>query len=183
MGDNTCNFQGASVGLPAGTYCFNILGVPGGGNFIPVATIQALNPGDQSSNPVGLLSRNKLSFTARLHTEIGSAGEIAFAPSFSYQSRFYINDQSFRQPNAAAAIFGPVNSAAHHGDYAPGYKTVDLRVEWNHIMGSNFDLAGNVTNLTNKTFATGGSGIYQLGFNNVTFGTPRMFTVEAKVHF
>jgi iron complex outermembrane receptor protein len=181
--DNTCNVQGTTIGMAPGIYCFNILGVPGGGSFVPVAAIEAINPGDQSDNPVGLVSKHKLSFTARFHTEIGSAGEIAFAPTFSYQSRFYINDQAFRQPNAGAAIFGPVNSAAHGANLAPGYKTVDLRVEWNHIMGSNFDLAGNVTNLTNKTFITGGSGIYQLGFNNVTFGAPRMFTVEAKVHF
>jgi iron complex outermembrane receptor protein len=181
--DNTCNIQGTSIGAAPGLYCFNILGVPGGPTFVPVATIQAINPGDQGDNPVGLVSKHKLSLTARFHTEIGSAGEIAFAPTFSYQSRFYINDQAFRQPNASAAIFGPVNSAAHGATYSPGYKTVDLRVEWNHVMGSNFDLAGNVTNLTNKTFITGGSGIYQLGFNNVTFGAPRMFTVEAKVHF
>jgi iron complex outermembrane receptor protein len=181
--DNTCNIQGAAVGLAPGIYCFNILGVPGGASFIPVATIQAMNPGDQGDNPVGLVSKHKFSVTARLHKELGDGSEIAIAPSVNYQTKFYINDQAFRQPNASAAIFGPVNSAAHGADLAPGYMTVDLRVEWNKALGSNIDLAANATNLTNKTFITGGSGVYQLGFNNVTFGAPRMITVEAKVHF
>ena len=181
--DNTCNIQGPSVGLAAGNYCFNILGIPGGGNFIPAAAIQAINPGDQGSNPVGLVSRNKFSVTARFHYELGDGSEIALAPSANYQSKFYINDQAFRQPNASAAVFGVVNSAAHGGTVAPGYTTVDLRAEWNKFLGSRFDLAANVTNLTNKTFITGGSGVYELGFNNVTFGAPRMIYGEIKFHF
>ncbi len=181
--DNTCTIQGASVGLAPGLYCFNILGIPGGPSFVPVAAIQAINPGDQSDNPVGLVSRNKFSVSARLHMDLGDGSEIAFTPTLNYQSRFYINDQAVRQPNASAAVFGTVNSAAHGASYAPGYKTVDLRLEWNKVLGSKFDLAANVTNLTDKTFITGGSGIYQLGFSNVTFGAPRMVTVEAKVHF
>jgi iron complex outermembrane recepter protein len=176
--DNTC-----TINFGAGPMCFNILGIPGGPSFVPVAAIQAINPGDQSDNPVGLVSKHKMSATARFHTDLSDGSEVAIAPTFSYQSRFYINDQTFRQPNAAAGVFGPVNSAAHGASLAPGYKLVDVRVEWNRVMGSKVDIAANVNNITNKTFITGGSGIYQLGFNNVTFGAPRMFTVEAKVHF
>ena len=182
-GDNTCNISGPSLGLPAGNYCFNQLGIPGGPLFISEAAIQARNPGDLTANKPGLVSRNKLSVTARLHHTLADGGELAFSPSFNYQSLFYFDDAAFRLPNASAAVFGPVNSQAAGADQAPGYKTVDLRLEWDRVLGSSFDLAANVTNLTNKTFINGGSSIYQLGFGAVTFGPPRLFYAEVKFHF
>ncbi|MBV9842335.1 MAG: TonB-dependent receptor [Sphingomonadaceae bacterium] len=194
--DNTCSINSTNTpvpGLVPGTnYCFEggaFAGAPGvvliggGAGFVPNAVIQAINPGDQATNPMGLVSRHKFSLGARFHTEMSDGSEIALSPSVNYQSKFYINDQAVRQPNAGAALFGPVNSAAVGATVAPGYTTVDLRVEWNKIRGSKFDIAANVTNLTNKTFITGGAGIYQLGFNAVAYGAPRMFTAEVKYHF
>ncbi|AYJ85375.1 TonB-dependent receptor (plasmid) [Sphingomonas paeninsulae] len=141
---------------------------------------------DLSVNPVGLVSKHKLSATARFHTELGDGSEIAFAPTISYQSRFYFNDQSFRQPNSAALLFlggQQLNAASFGANYAPGYKLADARIEWNRIGGSKFDLAANVNNIFDKTFKTGGTGIYVFGFEEASFGPPRMVTVEARVHF
>jgi iron complex outermembrane receptor protein len=137
-------------------------------------------------NPPGLVSKHKMSVTARFHKVLSDGSEIALAPSLSYQSRYFINDQSVRQPNSSALLFlggANLNSKAFGTDIVQGYKLVDFRVEWNKVRGSNIDLAINGNNVLNKTYKTGGAGIYVFGFESVSFGPPRMFTAEARIHF
>ena len=141
---------------------------------------------DLSVNPPGQVSKHKLSLSARFHTELADGSEIAFLPTFSYQSKFYLNDQSFRQPNSASILFlngRNINSASFGANMAPAYDMVDLRLEWNRIGGSSVDVAVNVNNLFDETFITGGAAIYLFGFEAVSFGAPRMATIEAKVRF
>jgi iron complex outermembrane recepter protein len=139
--------------------------------------------GDLRVNPVSAVSRHKFSVTGRFHTDLSDGSEIAFAPTVSYQSRFFATDSSVRLPNSVALIVGQVNSLAAGANVIPGYTLVDLRAEWNKVGGSNLSLAVNATNLTNKYYSIGNTGIYFFGAQGTAYGAPRMFTAEARLAF
>ena len=139
-----------------------------------------------SRNPISGVSRNKVTFTARLHANLSDGSEIAFAPSFNYQSRFYFDDYSRRQTNSSSLLFlggAQLNEEAIGIDYAPGYSTMDLRAEWNKIRGSEFDLAINVNNITNKVYTLSGNTLYLFGVQATAYGPPRMATADIRYHF
>jgi iron complex outermembrane receptor protein len=148
----------------------------------PDTTVPGLT-GDMSVNPVSAVSRHKFSVTGRFHTDLSDGSEIAFAPSVSYQSRFFASDQAVRIPNSIALVVGQVNMLAAGANVIPGYTLVDLRAEWNKIGGSNLSLAVNATNLTNKFYSLGNTGIYFFGSQGTAYGAPRMFTAEARFAF
>lgn len=154
------------------------------GSGFPGAT-----PLDLSVNPISFVSKHKLSATARLHTDLADGGEIAFAPSINYQSKFFSDDYSVRLPASNAFLgtlvsgVGQINLGAQGLDTVPGYSTVDLRLEWNKVAGSNFDIAANVNNLTKKTYLLTVNGLYTFGVQAAIYGPPRMFTVDLRYHF
>jgi iron complex outermembrane receptor protein len=148
----------------------------------PDTTVPGMT-GDMAVNPVSAVSRHKFSVTGRLHTDLADGSEIAFAPSVSYQSRSFATDQAVRIPNSVALIVGQVNMLAAGANVIPGYTLVDLRAEWNKIRGSNLSLAVNATNLTNKFYSLGNTGIYFFGSQGTAYGAPRMFTAEARFAF
>jgi len=133
------------------------------------------------------VSKHKFSFTARLHTELAGGTEIAFMPTVSYQSKFYDFANATRVTNSAALLFltgNQLNMADFGVAVIPAYTLADLRIEANHIAGSNVDVALNATNLFNKHYFAGGNGsIYLFGFEQKVWGAPRMVSVEAKVRF
>ena len=51
------------------------------------------------------------------------------------------------------------------------------------MRGSDCDLAVAATNVTDKTFITGGANVYMIGTQPVVFGAPRMVYGEVRVHF
>jgi iron complex outermembrane receptor protein len=66
----------------------------------------------------------------------------------------------------------------------PGYVTVDMRLSWNEIMGSNLSAAVYVKNLLdefyyNSGYVEGGSG----GFNTAIWGEPQTFGAELTYRF
>jgi iron complex outermembrane receptor protein len=162
--------------------------------------------GDLTSNPVAYVSKNKFTVSARLHKELpNNMGELVLAPSATYQDKFYTTALA-RQlplaeeaalggfayltinhappPNLATAIaYGTFDHIAHGGATVPSYTTVDLRAEWNHIMGSRIDGAVNVTNLTNRLYYLGNSGTLNFGVQGDAYGPPRMVTVELSTKF
>jgi iron complex outermembrane receptor protein len=141
--------------------------------------------GNLAVNPVAYVSRNKAFLTARFHTDLpGNWGELAAAPTISYQDKSYTVDNGIRLQNGeAAALGGPFCAICAGGVTIPSYTLVNLRLEWNKIMGSKVDLGASVTNLTNKVFLTGASETLVFGFNGVSYGPPRMFLVEARSSF
>jgi iron complex outermembrane receptor protein len=148
----------------------------------PDTTVPGMT-GDQTVNPVSAVSRHKLSATARFHADLSDGSEIAFAPTVSYQSRYFATDNAVRIPNSVALIVGQVNMLAAGANVIPGYTLVDLRAEWNKIKGSNLSLALNATNLTNKYYSIGNTGIYFFGAQGSAYGAPRMFTAVARFTF
>jgi iron complex outermembrane receptor protein len=148
----------------------------------PDTTVPGMT-GDMAVNPVSAVSRQKFSVTPRMHTDLADGSEIAFAPSVSYQSRFFATDQAVRVPNSVALIVGQINQLAAGANVIPGYALFDLRAEWNKIRGSNLSLAVNATNLTNKYYSIGNTGIYFFGAQGTAYGAPRMVTAEARLAF
>jgi len=140
---------------------------------------------DLKSNPVAYVSRNKLTFTARFHHELsGGQGELAFAPSINYQDEFFTGPLGAVLPEATAVVLGQYDQIAHGGGLVPAYTTVDLRVEWNHVLGSKFDLAVNATNLTNKLYFLGNTGnTLQIGAQANGYGPPRMISADLSFRF
>ena len=112
---------------------------------------------------------------------------VAVMPTVNYQSKFYNFANSTRVTNSAALLFlggQQLNMASYGVAVIPAYTLADLRIEANHIGGSNFDLALNATNLFNKHYFAGGNGsVFLFGFEQRVWGAPRMVTVEAKLRF
>ena len=141
--------------------------------------------GDLKGNPVPFASKNKFAITPRFHTELpNNLGELALAPTISYQSKYYTVATAERLANATAALLGgQVNMTAFGGAIVPAYTLVDLRAEWNHVWGSRVDAAVNVQNLTNKLYFLGNSGSLLFGVQSNAYAPPRMVNVELSTKF
>ncbi len=137
---------------------------------------------DLSRNPIPYASKHKLTSTARLHFDAG-AGEIALAPTISYQSVSYSNPACRVLPLGAQNIFGDFDSIARGGCTIPARTLLDLRAEWNEIAGSRFSAAINAENLTNKVYRTGTNSTLQIGVEGDAYGPPRMVTFEVMMKF
>ena len=75
------------------------------------------------------------------------------------------------------------NSTTLGGNYIKGYSLLDLHFEWNKMMGSQINSAFNITNVTNKVYATGTTGTLAFGVESRSYGAPRMFTFELSTKF
>jgi len=140
--------------------------------------------GDLKDNPVPFASRNKFTATARLHTDLpGNMGDIALAPTVSYQSKYYTSPTAFHLTNSTVVVTGPFNMAAHGSSTVSGYTLVDLRAEWNHFLGSKINAAVNVTNLTNKQYFLGTSATLVFGAEAFAYAPPRMISFELSTKF
>ena len=152
------------------------LGVDGSGN--PVSDL------DLSVNPVNYAPKGKLTATARIHAELpGNAGEFAVAPTLSYSSSFISYANGVLLPAASQQICGNFNGLALGSDMVPAHTLVDLRVEWNRILGSKVNAALNVQNLTNKTYLVGNGATLFYGVEGDAYGAPRMITFEVSAKF
>jgi iron complex outermembrane receptor protein len=85
------------------------------------------------------------------------------------------------------AYTSPVNVAAMGGNYGTlaARNLLDANAAWNSIAGSTFDLFLFGTNLTNKQYVVGVSGLGSpgLGFETETLGQPRMYGVRVRYRF
>jgi len=139
-------------------------------------------------NPVANVSPNKFSITPRLHTQLpGNIGELAIAPTVSYQDGWWSTDNGVLLPQGETAFLMPTNPtfnpAALGGVYVKSYTLVDLRVELNRVMGTRINAAFNLTNLTNRVYETGSTGTLAFGMEGRTYGPPRMYTFELSTKF
>ncbi|MDR3386350.1 MAG: TonB-dependent receptor [Rudaea sp.] len=141
-------------------------------------------------NPVPYVAKNKVSASARIHSELpGNIGELVLLSNYNYQSKIYTSPNSARLGVVTQGVFGftiPANSVCAGGicgNTINGYATADLRLELNHAFGTKFDLAAGVTNLTNKYFVLGTTGTLDLGAEGYAIGAPRMFVFEIKTKF
>lgn len=106
---------------------------------------------------------------ARAGTEIGEAGEIAVRGEVYAQSHFYYSN---------------LHNTVLPGTKIDGYQLVNLRGEWNGILGSRVSAALYVNNLTKEKYYVGGIALGQVtGSNAAIPGAPRMYGFEVKAEF
>jgi iron complex outermembrane recepter protein len=75
-------------------------------------------------------------------------------------------------------------AAAEKLNIIPSHDQLNVRVDWNNIMGRPFDAEFFMTNATNNTYITGVNGLWtQLGYDTASFSEPRMFGFSLKYRF
>jgi iron complex outermembrane receptor protein len=80
--------------------------------------------------------------------------------------------------------FSNLNSTINPGTQLPGYVLVDLRLDWNHMMGSSLSASVYARNVGDARYYVGG--IPQgadLGLNQASPGRPRMYGGQVRYDF
>lgn len=97
-------------------------------------------------------------------------GEVALSGNYYHQSLVHLDDS--------------VLQAVNQVGLQPSYGTLNLRLEWNDVMGQKLDLAINATNVTQKVYKVGAANLWAaLGVMGAIYGEPRMVTFQARVRF
>ncbi len=115
--------------------------------------------------------RNKFSLTGRYTIALpGKGDEVVAVANYNYQSRTYIADDGIYDP---------------YPQKQKGYSLIDLRLDWNNVMGKPVDLSLFVRNLTDKLYkiSSGAALSAFLGTATAVYGEPRMFGAQARVRF
>lgn len=130
--------------------------------------------GDFTKNKFAQVPKSSGSVTARWTLPVASrAGEFVLQGNVYAQSRIFFSDVE------QSAAYGPSASVSQAG-YALG----NVRVEWNHMFGTNASVALYVSNVTNKKYYAHGVNLYQsIGLNVVTAGDPRTFGLTSRYEF
>ncbi|HEY2399528.1 MAG TPA: TonB-dependent receptor [Steroidobacteraceae bacterium] len=96
-------------------------------------------------------------------------GELALRPEIYAQDYFFYSN---------------LNDTIVPGCRIGGYALVNVRAEWNGMLGSKLDAAFYANNATNKEYNTGGFPLGAVtGSNSVLPGTPRMYGIELATRF
>ena len=105
----------------------------------------------------------------RISTELGNAGELALRGEVYAQSSFYYSN---------------LNDTLLPLTKIGGYSVINMRAEWNEMLGSRVSAAAYVNNLGKEKYYVGGIALGQLSGTNATLpGAPRMYGMEIKVEF
>jgi len=96
-------------------------------------------------------------------------GDLVLSATYYHQSAIYTTDANIGNPAAKD----------------PPYGIAKARLDWNKVMGRNFDVGLYVNNLTNRTYVQGGTAavLFSQGFAWATYGDPRTFGIEARYSF
>jgi len=123
--------------------------------------------GNLTGVPFPAVPRNKISLTARYHLPIdASLGDVTLVAAASHQTH-----EQFATDNSP------------FGD-RPGYTLLDLRVDWNNILGRPFDASFFMTNVTDKVYTLGITDLYYTtGTVSEVLGEPRMFGFQFRYRF
>lgn len=106
---------------------------------------------------------------ARVSKRLNNGDELALRGEIYAQSHFYYSN---------------LNKTVLPGTTIGGYQLVNLRAEWNDMLGTDISSALYVSNLTKEKYYNGGIALGQLsGTNATTPGTPRMYGFEVSVKF
>ena len=86
--------------------------------------------------------------------------------------------------SATYSFYGHQSVQNSFDNILPAYDKLDLRVNWNEIMGRPFDLAFFVTNATDNVYATGAyTLIDSVGVDTRAYGEPRMYGFQVTYRF
>jgi outer membrane receptor protein involved in Fe transport len=97
-------------------------------------------------------------------------GEVAISANYYRQSSVYLDDNIVQDPLKIG--------------FEKGYGTVNARLDWLNVMGKSFDLALNVTNLTQQVYKVGAAnGLGTLGVVGAFYNEPRMIFGSVRFRF
>lgn len=126
---------------------------------------------DLSCIPLNLLARNQYSASASLTMPTSEQiGEVVANATWTY-----IGGQFFTGTNLPELDLGAV--IRHYG-------LLNLSLNWNRVLSSNFDLSFFMSNAANKTYRINNSIVYpSLGLASSLYGEPRFYGVRARYSF
>lgn len=126
---------------------------------------------DLSGTPYPNAPENRLAAGVRVRMPLpSSSGELWFGGTYTFQDDMYVG----------IGDNGP-GSPANTQD---SYGLVNLRADWQGVLGSKFDLSAFLTNATDEEYLVTNLDLYNaLGYAAGSFGEPRMFGVTLKYAF
>lgn len=118
---------------------------------------------DLTNTPYSNAPKHKVAAGARFRLPLGAnAGELWIGGTYTFQDKVYVGIGD--------------NGPGSPGNTQPSYGLVNLRADWNNVLGSKIDAALFATNVTNKAYRVTQLDLYNaLGFTAASFGEPRMF--------
>lgn len=121
--------------------------------------------------PITGAPKHKFDVAARYVIPLQTEGDVALMGNVSYQSKILLED------DGAFAVAGPVAQDA--------YALVNLRVDWNDVMGNPIDIGLFVRNLFDKTYKVGTGSLIssQLGTTTAIYGDPRTYGIQLRARF
>ena len=124
---------------------------------------------NHSGNPFAYTPANKFGVTAHLRFRIErQLGVPVFSISWYHQSRVWFTDLSDEEPDGSQG----------------SYSLVNLRLDWNDVMGTSADLGFFVNNVADQVYKVGGNPLEHLtGTDSSIYGAPRMWGVELRYRF
>jgi iron complex outermembrane recepter protein len=130
------------------------------------ASGQVTATADHKGDAFAYTPKHKFGTTARFHLPVPAEYGLPWVSlSWYWQSKVWFSDLSDSEPDAFQGDYGLLN----------------LRVDWNNILGAPFDLGVFVNNLTDRTYKSGANALeHQIGTNASIFGPPRLFGVELR---
>ncbi|WP_167854690.1 TonB-dependent receptor [Mangrovimicrobium sediminis] len=138
---------------------------------------------DNSGAPFVYIPEQQVTGELRLIAPLDPAlGTLSFVASFYWQDEMIPNDEAERWPEFgwSAEDLAEVQATAVIDDYA----LWNLRLDWSDLLGSGLDVGAYINNVADEAYVVGGKSVpEQLGFVDVTYGTPRVYGMVLRYNF
>jgi iron complex outermembrane receptor protein len=121
--------------------------------------------------PVSASPKHKINLLTTFNLPVPEhVGQVSLTANVSYQSEMTISDNSISDPIP---------------ETQPAYALVDLRADWQNVMGSPVDIGFFVKNVANKVYAIGSAHVInaRLGVVGIQYAEPRTFGVRVRARF
>jgi len=125
--------------------------------------------------PMAITPRNKYTITASYDLPISDElGLLTLSGTYTYQDEMF--------GNASSIVATGSSSQDSDGEDLPSQKQLNINLGWKSILGSTFDLAMFVTNVTNEEYVTYTSGA-SFGWDAAMLNPPRMYGASLSYNF
>ncbi len=122
-----------------------------------------------TDTPYPYAPRTKVAGGASYRLPVAPTTDLWFSATYTYQSSIFVG--------LSPGVFSPAATI-------PSYGLLNLRLDWNHVLGSRADIGLWMTNVTDKVYETTVEDLYNaLGTSVATFGEPRMLGATIRYSF